>query len=445
MIVSNLIVSRFGGNAAANSEEVKRAAEIMLANSDRRYVVVSAPGPTPDSLGITDLLYMCHSGFSNNENCDEMLEKISDRYSEIVSGLGIDFSVETEMSALIDSLEAGLNLDYIGSRGEYIMAKIFAKYLGWPFIDASEVLFFNKEGKPDMTKTLSVAGEVLKDYDRVVIPSFYGALPDGKIKTFRRGDCDTAGAMVACAVKADLFEKWSETAKIFSADPAVIPNAELISSITYGEALELNYMGMDIVTDDVVFMLQEAGIPMMMSSIRADEEEAMTISPKLPPNVKRGVVSCIVGRKNFNVIHIQKYGLNKIYDFGEKLFGLFAKHHIACQHYLSGIHQMSLILKTPMFELRRNEIISEIKRDIAPDSITVEKGLSLIAVIGEGMGTVKGIFSRVLDALALSGIKARMMEQGADNLNMILGVSDSDYEYAVKSLYKALVLDEAMN
>ena len=442
MIVSNLIVSRFGGNAAANSDEVKIAAEIIRADPDRRYVIISAPGPTPDSLGITDLLYMCHAGFSNNENCDDMLEKISSRYTEIVSGLGIDFDVEAEMSALIKSLEFGMNLDYIGSRGEYIMAKIFAKYLDWPFVDASEVLFFNKEGKPDMTKTLKVAGEILKGYERAVIPSFYGSLPDGKIKTFRRGDCDTAGAMVACSVNADMFEKWSETAKVFSADPSVIPDAELISSITYGEALELNYMGMDIVTDDVVFMLQESGIPMMVSSIRAEEEEAMTISPKLPHNVNRGVVSCIVGRKNFNVIHIQKYGLNKIYDFGKKLFGLFAKHHIACQHYLSGIHQMSLILKTPMFELRRNEIISEIKSDIEPDSITVEKGLSLIAVIGEGMGTVKGIFSRVLDALALAGIKARMVEQGADSLNMILGVSDSDYEDAVKALYRALVLDE---
>ncbi|MBQ3457487.1 MAG: hypothetical protein IJG30_00870, partial [Synergistaceae bacterium] len=158
----------------------------------------------------------------------------------------------------------------------------------------------------------------------------------------------------------------------------------------------------------------------------------------------RDVVSCIAGRKNFSVIHIQKYGLNKIYDFGERLFGLFAKHHIACQHYLSGIHQMSVVLKSHLFEIRREAIIDEIKRNINPDSITVEKGLSLIAVIGEGMGTVKGIFSKILTALSLAEIKVQMIDQGSDNLNMILGVSDSDYENAVKALYKAVILNEAI-
>ena len=437
--MSSLIVSRLGGNAAANSGEVRRAAEVIASNPDRRYIVVSAPGPTADSPGITDLLYMCHSGFS-----EEMFGKISGRYSEIVSGLGIDFDIGAEMSALRKSFEIGMNLDYIGSRGEYIMAKIFAQFLGWPFVDASELLFFDRNGNPDKARTFTTAGGILKDYERAIIPSFYGSLPDGKIKTFRRGDCDTTGAMIACAVKADLYEKWSETAKIYSADPAVIPDAELIRNITYGEALELNYIGMDLVTDAVIFMLQEAGIPMMISSIHASDDEGMTISQKLPLGLMRDVVSCIAGRKGFNVIHIQKYGLNKIYDFGEKLFGLFAKHHIACQHYLSGIHQMSVVLKTPRFELMRREIIAEIQREIAPDSVTVEKGLSLIAVIGEGMGTVKGIFSKILTALSLAEIKVQMIDQGSDKLNMILGVNDADYEDAVKALYKAVILNEAI-
>ena len=442
--MSSLIVSRFGGNAALNSNEVKKAAEIIRSNPDRRSVAVSAPGQSDDSLGITDLLYMCHSSFSNHENCDEMLAKISERYSEIVSGLGIDFDLGAEMSALRQNFEFGMNLDYMGSRGEYIMAKIFAKFLDWPFVDAQEIVFFDKNGKPDTEKTFRVAGEFLKNYERAVIPSFYGSLPDGKIKTFRRGDCDTAGAMVACSVKADIFEKWSEDAKIFSADPSVIPDAELIKNITYNEALELNYMGMDLATDDVVFMLRDAGIPMMISGIHASNDEAMMISPKLPPNAMRDVVSCIAGRKSFNVIHIQKYGMNKIYDFGEKLFGLFAKHHIACQHYLSGIHQMSVVLKTPRFELTRGQVIADIQHEINPDSITVERGLSLIAVIGEGMGTVKGIFSKILTALSLAEIKVQMIDQGSDKLNIILGVYDDDYEAAVKALYKAVVLNEAI-
>ena len=442
MTVNNLIVSRFGGNAASTSKEVRKAAEIIMSDPARRYVIVSAPGSCDNSLGITDLLYMCHAAYARHENCDDMFGKIAGRYREIVSGLGINFNIEAEITALRQSFELGMNLDYIGSRGEYIIAKIFAEYLGWDFVDASDILFFDKDGKPDTAKTFKVAGEILSGHKRAVIPSFYGSLPDGKIKTFRRGDCDTAGAMVACSVKADLFEKWSEDAKIFSADPDVIPDAELIRNITYNEAVELNYMGMDLATDDVMLMLHDAGINMLISSIHAHHDEAMTISPALPADSGRGVVSCIWGRKGFNVLHIQKYGMNKIYDFGEKLFGLFAKHRIACQHYLSGIHQMSVIVKNHMFELRRNDIISEIKSSIAPDSITVEKGLALIAVIGDGIGTVKGIFSRILAALALADIKVQMIDQGADKLNMILGVNDSDYEKAVKALYRTLILDE---
>ena len=442
--MSEIIVSRLGGNAAADSNELKRAAEIILSDPSRRYAVVSAPGPLSDCLGITDLLYMCHAGYSNHENCDGMLNRISERYKEIISGLGINFNIDEELLLLRNSLENGMNLDYIGSRGEYIMAKIFAEYLGWPFVDAQELLFFKQNGEPDTEKTFKTCGEILKHYEHAVIPSFYGSLPDGKIKTFKRGDCDTSGAMVACSVKADLFEKWSETAKIFSTDPTVIPDAELINNITYGEALELNYIGMELSSDAVIFMLQDAEIPMMISSIHAAESEAMTISKALPKDTMRDVVSCIAGRKGFNVIHIQKYGLNKIYDFGQRLFGLFAKHHIACQHYLSGIHQMSVVLKTHLFEIRRDAVLEEIKHEIQPDSVTLERGLSLIAVIGEGMGTVKGIFSKILTALSLAEIKVQMIDQGSDKLNIILGVADSDYEKAVKALYKAVILNEAI-
>ncbi len=442
--MSSLIVSRFGGNAAVSSLEVRKAAEIVKANPDRRYVIVSAPGADHDKLGITDLLYVCHSQRSSSENYDSILEKIYERYSEIVSGLGIKFNIDAELLELKQDIETGKTLDYIGSRGEYIMAKIFADYLDWPFVDAKDILFFGKDGEPDRERTFSTASKILQGFERAVIPSFYGTSYDGSIKTFPRGDCDTAGALVACSVKADLFEKWSETAKIYSADPSVVPDAELVRNITYGEVLELNYIGMDIVTDSVVFMLSDMGIPMMISSINNADDEGMNVSPVLPENSMRDVAVCVAGRKGFNVINIRKYGLNRIYDFGQKLFGLFAKHRIACQHYLSGIHQMSVVLKAPMFELRRDEIISDIKREIHPDSVTVERGLSLIAVVGEGMGTVKGIFSKILTALSLASIKVKMIDQGSDRLNIILGVSDSDYANAVKALYKAVVLNEVI-
>ncbi len=418
--MDSLIVSRLGGDAAATSESVKKAADIILSDPSRRYVIVSAPGTIPNNAGITDLLYLCHSNYHNGEGCMTILERISARYKEIVSGLGINFNVSAEISALKGAIELGMNLDYVGSRGEYIMAKIFAQYLGWDFVDAHGTIFFNADGTPDRAKTFKAAGEKLKSLKHAIIPSFYGTTPDNKIKTFKRGDCDSAGALIACSVKADLFEKWSETARIYSADPSVIPNAELVRHITYREALEMNYVGINIVNDNVAIMLDEARIPMQIASIDSPNDGAMLISPDLPEDVNRGTAACIAGRSNFTVVHISKYGLNKDYTFNEKLFALFAKHRIACQHYLSGIHQMAIFLKTPLFDLKRAEIFSEMRELLNPDSITTEKGLSLIAVIREGMGTTRGLFSIMFDALAMAGINVVMTEHGADNQNIII-------------------------
>lgn len=440
--MNNLIVSRFGGNAAANSEEVKKAAAIITSDPARRYIIISAPGATPDSVGITDLLYMCHASCQNGEKYADTLAMIADRYRQIVDGLGINFDLDAEIDALKKALDAKKNLDYIGSRGEYIMAKIVAAYLGWSFVDAARIIFFSGNGQPDKDKTFRIAGDRLSAYERAVIPSFYGTLPDGSIKTFRRGDCDTAGAMIACSVKADLFEKWSENAKICSADPEVIPNSEIIRHVTYAEALEMNYIGIPIIKDLDIFMLSEAGIPMKIRSPESLDDEGMLISPKLQENIQRNLTACIAGHNNFSIININKYGLNKDYDFTEKLFALFSRHRIACQHYLSGIHKMSVVLKSPSFDIKRAQIVSDIERAVNPDSVTVEKGLSLIAIVGEGMGTVKGIFSKIFDSLTKAGIKVKMIEQGADDLNIIVGVSDEDYEKAIKALYRSVVMNE---
>ena len=438
--MSSLIVSRFGGDEAANSREVMKTAEILTSDPSRRYAVVSAPGSAPGSVGVTDMLYLCHSRFMSRENYDEILAKISERYTEIVTGLGLNFDVNAEIDMIRKSIEMGMSLDFVASRGEYIIAKIFAEYLGWNFVDAQEIVYFNKDGTPDREKTFQYAGEKLLSLPNAIIPSFYGSLPNGNIKTFVRGDCDSAGALMACSVHADVFEKWSSAAKIFSADPYVVPNPEKIRAVTFTEALELNFIGMNLSTDGVILLLNEAGIPMRISDTHNPNDGGMLIAPRIPENIPRKITACISGQKNFTSVHIRKYGMNKDYDFNAKLFGVFAGHHISCPYSLSGIHQMSVIIKAPIFDIRRTQILGELQKELEPDEIAVEKGLSLIAIIGDGMGTVKGIFSRIFEALTAGGVKAKMIEQGADQQNIIVGVSDRDYDAAVKALYAELIL-----
>ena len=433
-----MIVSKFGGSIMADAQGVKRAIEIVKSDPERCYVIASAPGQTSNNTGITDLLFMTHASFNNCEDYNEMLEKISKRFKKIIDILEINFDLEAEITNLKKELFLGQSPDYIGSRGEYIMGKILAASLGWDFVDASEIIFFNNDGTLNEAKTFVAVFSKLRTLEHAVIPGFYGSMPDGSVKTFARGDGDSSGAIVARALKADMFEKWSETTKIFSADPDVVPNPELIRNITYDEAVELNYIGIHIVRDSVIFMLREEKIPMKICSLT--DNNGMLISSKLPEKISRSVAACIAGRRNFNVIHIEKYGLNKFYGFGEKLFGLFAKYHVACEHCLSGIYKMSIVVKTPMFDLRRNEILRDIERVIDPDSIMVEKNLSLIAIVGHGMGTLKGMFEKVFAALSNAGVKVRMIDQGSDELNIILGVYDEDYDSAVKALYMEMIL-----
>ena len=438
--MSRVIVARFGGDEASNSQEIIKAANVLMSDPSRRYAVISAPGSTPESVGVTDMLYLCHSRFVSHENYDDILTKIYERFREIVTGLGINFNLKAEIESLKRDIDMGMSLDYIASRGEYITARIVSEYIGWPFVDAFGLIFFNKDGTPDKEKTFSVAGQRLKSMIHAVIPSFYGTADNGDIHTFVRGDCDSAGALIACSVGADVYEKWSESAKVFSADPSVIPNPEVIRNITYTEALELNYTGINLVTDNVILMLNDVGIPMRIASTHTPDDEGMLISSALPENSQRKLTACISGSRNYTTVHIRKYGLNKDYAFNEKLFAIFARQRIPCQLSLSGIHQMSVILKAPVFDIRRNLIISEIQNELSPESVTVEKGLAVIVIIGEGMGTVKGTFRRIFDALVRAEVKAKMIEQGADQQNILIGVSDADYDSSVKALYDELIL-----
>ena len=433
-----MIVVKFSGSSTANAENIKTAAKIINSNSSCDYVVVSSPGKNkPEDIKITDMLYILQAKFQSREDYSETLEIIASHFRNIIHELGINFNIDAEMSLLKEDLRAGYNADYIASRGEYLTAKIFAKLLNWDFVDAAKIIFFNSDGTLNEQKTFETASEILNQHHHAVIPGFYGSLPNGKIKTFPRGGGDISGAIIARAVKADLLEKWTNNTKFFSADPSIISNPKLIRTLTYAEALELNYMGIKVAHDNLISLLMNTGIPTRIRSIHDENDEGTLITPQLDET--RNITACITGRRNFNIINIEKFGINQIYGFGEKLFGIFARYQAPCEHCLSGIYKMSVVLKTPRFDLRRNEILDEIKNLLQPDVLTVGKNLSLIAVIGEKLGRTYGILEKTGVALARAKINVRMLDQGSDDLNMIIGVDDKDYETALKTLYETLI------
>ena len=436
-----LIVSKFGGISLADAEAIHKTTEVILSDPSRRYVVVSSPGiRSSDEIRITDLFYICHSRYHNRENFTEMLDKIEARFGEIVSGLGVGIDSKSLISSLKKDLFLGRTSDYIVSRGEYIMGRIMAEFLGWEFIDAARIIVFNRDGTLNLEKSLESVRQVLGSVERAVIPGFYGAVSGTNIKTFERGGGDATAAIIALAMKADLCEKWSESTEIFSADPAIVKNPEIIRNITYSELRELTYMGINIVYEDVILLLQGTGIPISIRSIHHKDDAGTLITDELQPNSRRDVAACIAGRRNYKVVHIYKFGLNKAVGIGQKVFGIFTSRNIACEHYLSGIYQFSIVLKNPMFDLKRAEILQALQEAINPEKIEIQKDLSLIAVVGEGMGTVKGIFAKAFDALAAANIKVRLIQQGGDDLNILIGVQDEDFNAAIKALYEAMIL-----
>ena len=439
------IVAKFGGSSLADASRINETASIINMNPARRYVVTSSPGErTDDDIKITDMLYMCHLRFTNRENYQDMLDAIHKRFDEIVSGLGIDFDIDTEIKNLRKSLMLGKTSDFIASRGEYITAKILAKLLGWEFVDSSDMIFFNDDGTLNELKTFTTSARILKPLQHAVIPGFYGIMPNGSIKTFSRGGSDTTGSIIARAINADLYEKWTDKAEIFCADPNIVKSPMTIENITYKELHELSYMGFTVLNEDSVFPINKAGIPVNIRDMNNLDDKGTLILPELSEDSPRdNTFVCVAGKRGFRVLHIEKYKMNRESQFAAKLFNIFARYNIACEHCLTGIDIVSLVLKNPLFDLRRSEIISEIKQELKPDNVEVRTNLSLISVIGEGIGTVKGVFAKVFNALANEEVKVKMIEQGSDDLNIILGVDDEDYERSIRALYNALILKNA--
>ena len=438
--MSRTITVKFGGTSLADASQIRKAAEIVKANPERKYLVASAPGKRfSDDVKVTDLLYSCYSEFARGNDYSEVLAKIKERYASIITELGISFDIGAEIDAIEQELRTYPPADYLASRGEYINSKIIAEFLGWPFVDAAEVIFFNENGFFDGEKTFMTVNARLRDLPNAVIPGFYGSMPDGKIHTFSRGGSDVTGSIVARSVNADVYENWTDVSGMLSADPRIVDSPRPIEYITYTELRELSYMGASVLHEDAVFPVRKAGIPINIRNTNRPDDNGTLIAASLPSDVKRTPVTGIAGRKGFTSIRVERSQMNGQTGFGARLLYIFSRNGIPFEHCPTGIETISVVVNSSMFDAKRDEILREIKNELAPDFITIEKNLAVIAVVGEGMVRVKGVAAKIFGSLADAGVNVRMIDQGSDELNIIVGVDESDYESAVKALYRAMI------
>ncbi len=435
-------VVKFGGSSLASAEQFKKVGDIIHAEDSRRYVVPSAPGKRfSDDTKVTDMLYACYDLAAKGKNFDEQFEKIKERYYGIIQGLGIDLSLEEQFSIIKSCFIGKAGRDYAASRGEFLNGMVMAKYLGYEFVDAADVIFFTDSGEFDAARTDAALKERLKGVERAVVPGFYGSMPNDTIKTFSRGGSDVTGSIVAAAVGADIYENWTDVSGFLITDPRIVKDPLPITTITYKELRELSYMGATVLHEDAIFPVRKAGIPINIKNTNAPLDQGTMIvesTSQKPPFTITG----IAGKKGFTVVNIEKDMMNSELGFGRKVLEVFEKNGISFEHMPSGIDTMSVIVHQNEFEPKEQEILSGLHRNVHPDSIDIETDLALIAVVGRAMKSNRGTAGRIFSALAHAHVNVKMIDQGSSELNIIVGVSENDFEDAIKSIYEIFVIHQ---
>ena len=433
-------VVKFGGSSLASAEQFKKAGEIIRADKERKFVVPSAPGKrAADDEKVTDMLYACYDLAEAGKDFKAQLKVIKDRYQEIIDGLGLKLSLEEEFKTIEKNFKGKAGSNYAASRGEYLNGIIMANYLGYEFVDAAEVILFDENGEYNAEVTNQKMRERLEKVDAAVIPGFYGAYADGTVKTFSRGGSDITGSIVARAIKANVYENWTDVSGFLIADPRIIYKPEGIDTITYKELRELAYMGASVLHEDAIFPVRSEGIPINIRNTNAPNDNGTWIVESTCQKSKY-VITGIAGKKGFCAVNIDKDMMNSEIGFGRKVLQAFEENGISFEHVPSGIDTMTVFVHQDEFMHKEQRVVSAIHRLADPDHIEIEGDFALIAVVGRGMKSTRGTAGRIFSALAHANVNVKMIDQGSSELNIIIGVSNADFETAIKAIYDIFVL-----
>ncbi len=433
-------VVKFGGSSLADAEHFRRVAEIVKSDPSRHYVVASAPGKRSSSdTKVTDMLYQCYEKVRNREDITEIFGAIAERYNSIIRELGLDFDIGGELDYIKNAILHHSGRDFAASRGEYLNSLILAKYLGFAFLDAESAVFFRENGSFDEEKTNEELRAELATRPYAVIPGFYGVMPNGTIKTFSRGGSDITGSIVARAAEASLYENWTDVSGFLTADPRVVKNPRPIRTVTYRELRELSYMGATVLHEDAIFPVRNAGIPINIRNTNEPDAEGTMIVSATGEYDPETVITGIAGKRGLSVITIEKDMMNAEIGFGRRVLEVLEENDISFEHLPSGVDTMSVVVSTAALDDRRERVLTAIQRAVRPDSVVTEDGLALLAVVGRGMVKSKGTAARVFGAISGAGVNIRMIDQGSSELNIIVGVEESDLNVAMNAIYREFV------
>ncbi|MCQ2537363.1 MAG: aspartate kinase [Lachnospiraceae bacterium] len=432
-------VVKFGGSSLASAEQFKKVGSIIRAEEERKYVVPSAPGKRDSKdTKVTDMLYGCYAEAEAGKDFSGSLAAIKARYDEIIQGLELKTDLTKEFETIKKNFEEKAGVQYAASRGEYLNGIIMADYLGFTFLDAAEVILFDEEGNFLAEDTNAILSKRLKSLDKVVLPGFYGATADGVVKTFSRGGSDITGSILARAAGVDLYENWTDVSGFLVTDPRIVKNPEPINIITYKELRELSYMGATVLHEDAIFPVRKSGIPINIRNTNRPQD-AGTMIVENTCKQSDYTITGIAGKKGFVSVNIEKAQMNSEIGFGRRALEAFELSGINFEHMPSGIDTLSVFVHQPEFEGKEQQVLAAIHRLTDPDSVDIDSDVALIAVVGRSMKSNRGVAARIFAALAHNNINIKMIDQGSSELNIIIGVSNNDFEAAIRAIYDIFV------
>ncbi len=427
-------VAKFGGSSLANAAQLKKVRDIVLGDGAIRTVVVSAPGrDAAHEKKVTDLLYACCASVNDVEGFNAAFDAVRARFNGIKNALALDVGLDAEFDAIRAKCAEEFSASWLVSRGEYLSAKLVAAYLGYAFIDAADWLCFDFDKKVDINLSYKKFREAAEKHERIVTPGFYGVLPSGEVHLFPRGGSDLTGAYAAAALRADMYENWTDVPGILMADPKIVKDPKPIPHITYDELRELSYMGAVVVHAETVFPLLANGIPLHIRNTDAPDAPGTRVDERAPQN--DGFVTGIAGKKHYSVISIYKNGMSGHSRFVRRSLEACEKRDINVEHIPKGVDDFALVVSDASLRGNLDGLIADIKAQCAPDFVDVTGGICLVAVVGARMAHRPGVAGRLFGALGDHGINIRIIEQGADERSIIFGVAEEDFEKTIRVLY----------
>ncbi|MCX4362292.1 MAG: aspartate kinase [Clostridia bacterium] len=435
----SITVVKFGGTSMADAKAIRQVAEIIKKDKKRRYVVVSAPGKRfSQDHKVTDMLYACYHDIQINGECKNTFGKIRERFKGIVDDLAIELDIDSYLDVVEKEMYKFNSAEFCASRGEYLSAVIIAKVLGYTFVDAKDIMLFTENGEFDAERTNELVASTLANIQTAVVPGFYGGDESGIVHTFSRGGSDVSGAVIARAVGASLYENWTDVNGFMSADPRIVDEPKPIAKLSYKELRELAYMGANVLHPESIFPVRVSNIPInIRNTFCPSADGTMIVSELNEQELSERVITGIAGKKGYSIVYIEKSMMNSELGFVRKVLAVLEYYNISFEHLPTGIDTMSIIIPDSELAGKEEVVIERIKKVVAPDHIEIKSGISLIATVGHGMSYKPGSASTLIGALAKEKINIRMIDQGSSEMNIIVGIATSDYERAIRAIYKA--------